>query len=170
MQRRLCWLLTAAGLLLAPQVLLSQGATDVALKARLAMAVARFAERIDAPASGVLRFCVAAKGNAIPRAFAELGGQRLGNRTVEILPVPPASDCDILYIMEGVPEWQAMMAGAGSRALTIGDVAGFIVGGGMVELVIENDALRFDVNLGAARERRIRLPGQVLKLARRVRE
>jgi hypothetical protein len=170
MQRRLCLLLSVVGLLLAPPALLSQGAADIQLKARLAMAVARFAERTDAPASNVLRFCVAAKGNAVPKAFAELGGQRLGNRTVEIVSTPPANDCDILYVMEGVPDWQARMTAAGARALTIGDVAGFIVGGGMVELVIENDALRFDVNLEAARERHIRMPGQVLKLARRVRE
>ena len=57
-----------------------------------------------------------------------------------------------------------------AHALTIGDVAGFLVAGGMIELVIENDAMRFDVNLEAVRQRRIRLPGQVLKLARRVQE
>ena len=84
--------------------------------------------------------------------------------------VPPAQDCDVLFVSDGVPDWRAQVQDAGGHALTIGDVAGFLVAGGMIELVIENDAMRFDVNLEAVRQRRIRLPGQVLKLARRVQE
>jgi hypothetical protein len=47
---------------------------------------------------------------------------------------------------------------------------GFLAAGGMVELVIDSDAVRFDVNLRALREQHIRLPAKVLSLARQVQE
>jgi hypothetical protein len=160
-------LLLAAALLLAPFGH-AQAPADAAVKARLSMAVARFAELPDAPTGGSLRFCVVSRADVLLRAFAGLSGQKIGGRSVEIVTDPV--DCDVLFISEGVPEWRAVVRAAGGRALTIGDMAGFMGGGGMIELVLENDAMRFDVNLEAVRQRRIRLPGQVLKLARRVRE
>jgi hypothetical protein len=147
----------------------TQAPADAAVKAKLSMAVARFAELPDAPAAGTLRFCVVSRTDVLLRAFAGLSGQRIGGRSVEIVVIDPV-DCDVLFISEGVPEWRSVVRAAGGRALTIGDMAGFMGGGGMIELVLENDAMRFDVNLEAVRQHRIRQPGQVLKLARRVRE
>jgi hypothetical protein len=148
----------------------AQGSDIATLKARLALAVARFAELPAAQDSTSFRFCVATKAGAIPSAFHQLAGQRIGGRVVEVLQVPGAVGCDVLFVAEGAAEWRAHLRAAGATALTIGEVEGFLAAGGMIELVIENDTLRFDVNLEAARERRVRLPGQVLKLARRVQE
>jgi hypothetical protein len=40
----------------------------------------------------------------------------------------------------------------------------------MVELVAVDDAIRFDIHMGALRRARLSLSSQVLKLARQVRE
>jgi hypothetical protein len=54
--------------------------------------------------------------------------------------------------------------------LTLGAVDGFLARGGMVELVVVDDALRFDVDLHALRDSGLVLSSHALKLARRVRD
>ncbi len=155
-------------LLLAPPWSLTQGASDVALKARLALAVARFAEMPAPRAPRPLRLCVAV-GGPPPSAFMALAQQRIGTREVEVVASQPFNACDVLYVDASFGEWRRLLAVA-APALTVGDVPGFLAAGGMIELVIENDALRFDVSLPALRAQQIRLPAQVLKLARQVQE
>ena len=67
-------------------------------------------------------------------------------------------------------DWRRLLLEPRAPALTVGDVPGFLAAGGMIELLIDNDSVRFDVNLVALRGQHIRLPAQVLKLARQVRE
>jgi hypothetical protein len=66
-------------------------------------------------------------------------------------------------------DWRRLLVEPRQPALTVGDVPGFLAAGGMIELLIDNDSVRFDVNQSALREKNIRLPSQVLKLARQVR-
>ncbi len=72
----------------------------------------------------------------------------------------------MIYVHASFNEWRQLLAQPRPPTLTVGDKPGFIAAGGMVELVIDNDSVRFDVNLVALREKRIRLSAQVLKLAR----
>lgn len=52
--------------------------------------------------------------------------------------------------------------------LTIGDLPGFSREGGMVELLLQDGKVRFDINLGAARQSRLKFSSQLLKVARTV--
>jgi hypothetical protein len=144
-------------------------ATDGAqVKARVAMAIARFAELPGRSGTGPLRLCLAVRG-APPTALLALAGEKVGTHGVEVVVGPPFAVCDVIYLHESFIQWRQLLDES-TAALTIGDTAGFLAAGGMVELVIDNDAVRFDVNLRAVRAQRIRLPAQVLKLARQVRE
>jgi hypothetical protein len=89
---------------------------------------------------------------------------------VELHLGPPFDSCDLLYIHSSYDTWRVLLDRMGGAVLTVGDVPGFLAAGGMVELVIDSDAVRFDVNLKALRRKRIRLPAQVLSLARQVQE
>lgn len=161
-----------AALLFSAQCVFPQSAPDdSAIKARVALAVARFAEipaRGDEE-SGPLHFCIAARGRP-PRALLDLAREKVGMHGVEVLVGPPFARCDVLYIHSSFTEWRKLLIEPRAPALTVGDLPGFIAAGGMVELLIDNDSVRFDVNLVALREAHIRLPAPVLKLARRVRE
>jgi hypothetical protein len=139
------------------------------VKARVALAIARFAEIPGRAASMPLRLCLAVRG-APPRPLLDLAGEKVGTHGVEVRVGPPSNACDVIYLDETFARWQQFIAVTAPPVLTVGDVPGFLAAGGMIELVIENDAVRFDVNLRALRDRNIRLPAQVLKLARQVKE
>lgn len=159
---------SAAVLLVAPPAS-AQVADETAVKARVALAIARFAEIPAEPGARPLQWCVAVTGKP-PQAILGLSHQRVGARTVQLHLGPPFAACDVLYIDASYGEWRALLTEARTVALTVGDVPGFLVAGGMVELVIDSDAVRFDVNLRVVRRAGIRLPAQVLSLARQVRE
>lgn len=161
----------AALLFIAPCAWPQGVASDSAVKARVALAVARFAEMpANAQrATGPLRLCLAVRGKP-PRPFLELAQEKVGAHSVDVQVGPPFGTCDVVYVDSSYGEWRSLLVELRVPALTVGDVPGFLAAGGMIELLIDNDSVRFDVNLVAVREARIRLPAQVLKLARRVRE
>jgi len=52
--------------------------------------------------------------------------------------------------------------------LTVGEAEGFTEAGGMIELVVDEGRVRFDINAGMAERRGLKLSSQLLKLARHV--
>jgi hypothetical protein len=147
----------------------TQGLGDMAVKAKVAVAIVRFVEFPEPRAVGhPLRFCVASKA-PLSRAFMEAIQQT--GRAIEVDPdIAAVTDgCDVLYVDASVPDWRRLLAASRTGLLTIGDVPGFLAAGGAVELILTNDAVRFDVNQQELRRARVRIPAQVLRLARAVR-
>jgi hypothetical protein len=157
----------AVALVAAPA--LAQSPDDSQIKARVALAIARFAEIPDQRQPGPLQLCLAVHGTP-PKPLLALAGEKVGAHGVVVQVGPPFAACDVIYLHESYSEWRRLLEEPRAPALTVGDVQGFLAAGGMVELVIDSDAVRFDVNLRALRLHRIRLPAQVLKLARQVRD
>lgn len=157
-----------AGLLLAASPACAQGAEDTGVKLRVAVALVRFAELPGPPRNGPLQWCVAMHGNPPPAVLA-LHGQKVGNTELRLQLAPDMQGCDVLYVDSSFVGWRSLLAGPRAPALTISDIPGFLAAGGMVELVLESDAVRFDINLRALRAQSIRLPSRVLSLARQVR-
>jgi hypothetical protein len=177
-----CWRSTR---LLALPLLLLVGAlpaawpqsSDAVAKARFAVTFARFVQwplGAQRAAEGApLRLCVLQNSPALAQAFAAHEGANVGGRRVSIVLQPAGSaDCELLFVDDSAARSAPQLLGdaASRHVLTVGAVDGFLMQGGMVELVNVEDALRFDVNLRIARDAGIGLNSQVLKLARRVRE
>jgi hypothetical protein len=159
-------------MLLGASCAFSQGASgDAAIKARVALAVSRFAEMPAEPerVPGPLRLCVAVLGKP-PTALLDLAHEKVGAKAVDVQVGPPFTACDVIYMHSSFADWRRLLSEPRAPALTVGDIPGFIAAGGMIELLIDNDSVRFDVNLTAVRAQHIRLPAQVLKLARQVKE
>lgn len=156
-------------LLLAAPLAFSQSRDDSMIKARVALAVARFAEIPRDGAPGPLRLCLAVRGKP-PAALLGLSQEKVGARGVDVQVGPPFESCDVIYMHASFLDWRKLLAEKRSPALTVGEMPGFLAAGGMIELVNDSDAVRFDVNIGVLNAQRIRLPAQVLKLARQVRE
>jgi hypothetical protein len=105
--------------------------------------------------------------------FALLQGRLVGARKIVLRAhVAPADwrSCQVLYLSEV----EAGRAEGGLRALgsapvlTISDQAGFVQAGGMIGLRVEDNRVRFDVNLLAAQRAGLTMSSQMLKLAGQV--
>ncbi|MEY4907010.1 MAG: hypothetical protein RL260_728 [Pseudomonadota bacterium] len=156
-----------------------QAPGESAVKARMVLSLARFVQwpaSGDGADAGVLRLCVAARQSEVFGAFSALNGQVIAGRTVQVQPPvsgagADAAPCHVLYLHSSAERATELLAQAArSATLTVGDAEGFLNRGGMVELMLVNDAIRFDIHLRALRAAQLALSSQVLRLARQVRE
>jgi len=56
----------------------------------------------------------------------------------------------------------------GSHVLTVGDMNGFLESGGVINFIIENKKVRFEINIPAAKRAGLEIRAQLLRLAKRV--
>ena len=79
----------------------------------------------------------------------------------------PVTDCQILYISpsEGKYIPQILDSLRGASVLTVGENDQFAAWGGMIQLVMENNRIRFKINPSAASRAGIRISSKLLALA-----
>ncbi len=99
-------------------------------------------------------------------------GEKLNDRrlVVRLLRDPQATQgCHVLFVgpeKGRLPEILAPLRGSG--ILTVGGAADFLDRGGMIRLFLEQNRVRFDINLDAAEQSHLRLSSKLLRLARAV--
>lgn len=103
----------------------------------------------------------------------ELHGRSAGTHLLELRSLARGEDaaaCHALYISAAEkPRQAALLARLRDQAvLTIGDSAGFLNDGGMINLMLVDGSIRFEVNLAAAKQSGLGLNPRVLGLAERV--
>ncbi|MFQ5982201.1 MAG: YfiR family protein [Woeseiaceae bacterium] len=121
-------------------------------------------ESDDAP----IVLCIAGR-DPFGKFIDNLSGQIVHGRSLVIHRVADSElsfrRCHILFIgadSSGIE----ILANAGSQAvLTIGDSKGFAAHGGMLELRIENNRVKFQVNLEVARDSDLDISASLLQLA-----
>ncbi len=77
--------------------------------------------------------------------------------------------CPIVFISDDVDSTTqeiALQSLAGDHVLVVGESAGFAQRGGVVNFVVESNKLRFQINVGAARRRGLKISAKLLSLAR----
>lgn len=145
-------------------------------KARFTLTLARFVQWPAAafPSDGApLRLCVLHNSPAVAAAFGSQQGAVVAGHPLNVNTGAIARpSCDLLFVDSSASRAAAepLLAPGERPMLTLGATDGFLSQGGMVELVNVDDTLRFDVSLRALRSAHLGLSGQVLKLARQVRE
>ena len=79
-------------------------------------------------------------------------------------------DCHILFVSSSERANLARTFGTvgGEPVLTVGDTRGFAREGGIIELLLEDNKIRFDINLNEAKRSGLRISAQLLQLARQV--
>lgn len=103
-------------------------------------------------------------------------GRQVAEKAIHVLRNPAPErlrDCQLLYVPEDWhPNLQASLLQdlQGTAVLTVGDGAHFIDSGGMIMLLREGGRLRFEINLGLAQARGLKVAAPLLRLARRVKE
>ena len=80
----------------------------------------------------------------------------------------PQKECQILYVssseMSHLSEAIQMLKGV--PVLTIGETPGFAKNGGIINLILEDNKVRFEVNVQAAKEADLNISSRLLALAR----
>lgn len=80
----------------------------------------------------------------------------------------PQKDCQILYVSSSeMPHLnEAIQMLKGVPVLTIGETPGFARNGGIINLILEDNKVRFEVNVAAAKEADLNISSRLLALAR----
>jgi len=99
-------------------------------------------------------------------ADESVNGHRL---TVRRLSADAATQgCRVLFAGVGEQDVARILGSAGRGVLTVGEGDRFMRAGGMITFVIQNQRVRFDVNLSAAQAAGLRLSARLLTVARSV--
>lgn len=117
-----------------------------------------------------LNLCVAGNGN-IGSVVSNLQGKNIQGSVLNIQKIQGATDldgCHILFVSASEAEQLgSLMETAANRQglLSVSDIHGFTKRGGIIELKIINNKMRFAINLRAARAAKLQLSSKLLGLA-----
>jgi uncharacterized protein DUF4154 len=151
-----------------------QRASEYQLKAAF---VYNFTKFIDWPGESVrsLTFQICVLGqNPFGSELTQLtDGKVIEGHPVQVLIVTNyhlARSCQVVFISasENAHMKEILSALRGRSVLTVGDSQGFVDAGGMIELLVEDERMRFQVNLHAANEARLKISAKLLSLAKAV--
>lgn len=102
-----------------------------------------------------------------------VGGKAIGNRILRIrhLGEPEGMQaCQIVFLGRAQSRRIPMLVATLHNApvLTVGETAGFLDAGGMIDFLLEDNKVRFEVNLDAAESADLKIGSRLLVLAQRV--
>jgi hypothetical protein len=101
-----------------------------------------------------------------------LANEAVGRRPVRarrLFGVPARGGCHILFMSSAQRDAASVARRFGPGVLTVGESDGFVEDGGMIQFVVENRRVRFDINRQAAGAATLQLSSQLLRVARSVR-
>jgi len=171
--RRFTLLLAASALTGAPATIAAQVSREYEIKAAFLYKFTQFvewpAEAIPA-ASSTINICVLGEdpfGRTLESIMDKIvGGRKLTIRRLTQLEGGPS--CHVLFISSSERKrMKEVVTSLGtSSVLTVGDMDRFAELGGMINLVTEQNRVRFDINVEAAEHARLKLDSRLLNLAR----
>ena len=130
-----------------------------------------FAKFTQWPAIGpadAIEICVVGD-ETIARALTDLTrGQKIDGHAVETR-TTAAPSCRVLFVSAGARN-AVRDAGRTTPILTVSDGGHFAASGGMIELFVEHDRMRFAVNVDAVQRAHLILSSRLLGLAKIVRD
>jgi hypothetical protein len=147
--------------------------SDAQVKAEFILNFTRFTEwptdAFSTP-SEPFNVCVAGTSGAASPVERAVQGERVGAHEIafhRLTGTQGAGRCHVLYITDGARAQMAALARVATRALIVGESPRFLEQGGMINFVVEEGRVRFDVNAASATARGLRLSSRLMSLARR---
>ena len=125
-------------------------------------------------AANSFNICVLGQDPFGPVLNAILGDETIAGKSVvarQIPTLPEALHCQVLFISssESGRLKEILTTLRGASVLTVSDLPQFTQRGGMVQFVLVQDRVRFEVNLAATQSARLTLSSELLKVAINVR-
>ncbi len=110
-----------------------------------------------------------------PRLEAVVAGESWSGRAISVHRLPDTQDlhnCHLLYVPAGAIRTfrAAMPAIASQPILTVGESEDFADAGGMIEMIVDHNKVRFAISQRAAEAAGLRISSRLLRLAREVRQ
>jgi hypothetical protein len=135
-----------------------------------------FAQLVDWPATALnaaeqsLNLCVLDDEPRLQELQSTVEGKLVGTRVMHVRLLSQsqgAQGCNILFLSrdEGRHQAAILRSLSGRPVLTVGETDSFISDGGMIQLHIEDDKIRFDINVGAADSSHLKISSRLLLLA-----
>lgn len=148
-------------------------ATEQSLRAAMVFNFLKFTEF---PPEGIasaqrIRLCIAVGDPLQAEALVALSGRKVWGRELIVARLAgQGNDCQVLYVdlrqrWDAAKEQRVFL-----HTLTISAYPGFARDGGMIEIALQEDGARFDINLAEGRRVGFRFSPQLLRLARHVYE
>jgi hypothetical protein len=168
------WAVAPVGLIAATQ---TQASNAPALKAAFLFNFAKFTEwPSDGLAPGQkLSLCVLGDAPVADALTQTIEGRNIERHelTVQLVKADgPIRSCHLLYLgsLDVQQSAQLLRTLAGAAVFTVADSDGFAESGGVIQLILEGDRVRFAVNVAAAKRARLTLSSKLLGLAKIVKE
>jgi len=121
-----------------------------------------------------LTICVAGQNPFQGESEQELRGRTVGGHPIAIKRLRLNDDprtCHMIFVRasEKKPAEKLIAAVRGTSTLTVGETQGFAELGGDINLTLSQNKLRFEINLDAAQQTRLKISSKLLALAKVVR-
>lgn len=162
------------GMLIFVPYLLAQNSrpTDYQVKAVYLINFARFVEWPDkgGAAQDPFTICILGRDPFGPTLDTTLGGERIAGRSVLLKRISSAREslnCRILFVSSTEENSLNRTVEATNKqaTLTVSDMPQFADHGGMIQFVMQDNRVRFEVNLTAAQHAGLTLSSELLKVA-----
>jgi hypothetical protein len=135
-----------------------------------------FAQFVDWPAGVLnngdpsLRLCIFDDEPRRQELQSTIEGKAIGGRVfhVRLMGQPQEiQGCNILFLSrdEARRQTAVLRSVRGMPVLTVGETANFLSDGGMIRFHLEEDKVRFDINLGGAESSHLKISSRLLLLA-----
>jgi len=170
------WTLGVVPLLLSCMCAQSAAVGEYQIKAAFLYNFAKFVEWPPngfSDASAPLRICILGQdpfGQELRNIASDksINGHKL--QVDQVADLQMARTCHILFIASSEKAQLARILEGLRRTdvLTVGDIKGFIEQGGMINFVLEDNRVRFEVNLKAAEQAGLKVSAKLLNVARNV--
>ena len=116
---------------------------------------------------GPLTICVAGRNPFGDVLQETLRGEEVNARPVTARVIrEPESGCHVLFVPHGAATSEYLRAARGSATLTVGESPGFIRQGGIINFILEEGKVRFEIDPKAAERANLRISSHLLRLAR----
>ncbi len=165
-------------LLAAPPRARSQSDDDAEYQVKLAF-LYNFAQFVQWPADAFrdaatpLRMCVAGQDPFQGEIEQSLRARKISGHPIEIRRLKPFEDpraCHMIFIRAAEKKQAEKLLAEvkGASTLTVGESDGFADLGGIINLTLDHNKLRFEINLDAATQTRLKISSKLLALAKNV--
>jgi hypothetical protein len=148
-------------------------AQDVTLEYRVKAAyLFNFTKFVEWPATafepgGRFGICIAEANPFGPVLTSTLVGEVVAGRMLAARVVRGAVDrCQVLFVPRAVAAAPYLRRTMGQPILTVGESAEFLQQGGMINLIVEEGKVRFEIDQEAVMRQRLTISSRLLRLAR----
>jgi YfiR/HmsC-like len=152
----------------------AQSATEYQVKAAFLFNFAKFVKwpadafpGVDAP----LQICLLGQ-DPFGHEFEEvIGDKSVNSHRIEVIHpsgVPQARGCQIIFVAssEKGQLLEILRGLRGASVLTVGDTAGFATMGGIINFVLDDGRVRFEINMKAAERAHLKISARLLTVAK----